>query len=75
MTITASISIEPQHDDINIIDGLEIIDDAGIVGDSVSAAVTQSLADRSEREPLLPFLCLGVLSWIGIVITATLLAF
>ncbi len=71
VTLTAPISTELEHDGIEIVDDVQITESAIAVERSVapSPALTQ------VSEPLTPFLVLGVLSWIAIVVTASLLAF
>ena len=68
MTITAPIGIEATFDEIDVIDDFQIADDLHLAPQA--AAVT-----RSSRDPLLPFLVLGVLSFVATVLAAAILAF
>ncbi len=71
MTLTAPISTELEHDGIEIVDDVQITESAITVEHSVAP----SHSSTRVREPLTPFLVVGVLSWIAIVVTASLLAF
>lgn len=70
MTLTAPIATELDHDGIEIVDDVQITDRDLHVEHRATAPV----APARTRDPLVPFLVLGILSWIGIIITASALA-
>jgi len=66
VSITAPLEVELQHDDINVIDDeLLIVSDVAPAGATIDAG----------RDPLVPFLVLGIITLIAVLVTATLLAF
>ena len=71
MTLTAPITGELEHGDIEIVDDLQVADHDLHVERRTAAPV----APIRTRDPLVPFLVLGILSWIGIIVTASALAF
>ena len=71
MTITAPISTELGSDEIEIVADIQVTDSAV----TVDRSGPPSPQLRRVREPLAPFLFLGVVSWLAIVVIASLLAF
>lgn len=72
MSITAPIEVEPQqHSNITVNDLVVIDDDIAIVPNTAPADATVAL----HREPLLPFLVLGVVNLIAMLAISFLLAF
>lgn len=69
MTITAPITTEPQHDDIVV-----IADDVHTSRHFVDEATMSGRTVARRSDPLVPFLALGVLSWLTIIVTASILA-
>lgn len=66
MTLIAPLNIETQHDDVEILDDdIELID----------APTANSVVGDELYEPLLPFLALGVINLLAILVVAILLAF
>lgn len=55
-------------------DSQEPRDDIQIVDDAITHEA-RSVVPAPEQERLVPFLCLGIVSWLAIIATATLLTF
>jgi hypothetical protein len=73
VTITAPLDVGPQ-DAIDVRDDIVVIDDIQIIEDTPQA-VSSTAVTTPVGEPLMPFLLLGMLSWVGILISAVILTF
>ena len=66
-------------DDVQIVDDIQIIDETSLVAEPVSDVAKPLVADDEVldgfRDPVMPFVILGVISLITILVVAAMLAF